>query len=143
MEPLDWLPYEKRYYYPGMARLDTAIWERFIAAHHDAYDAVCYNVAIGDGAAFDTVVSPETGGDVNRLYQRKIDVIGRKGQTFTVLEIGPRASTAKLGQVRGYARLLKDELPADAVLNTMVVTDTELPHMSMLAADDGVGFEVV
>lgn len=143
MEVLDWLPYGKRYYYPGMSALDRAIWERFIAAYPDAYDECCYNVAVGEGTTMDTIVAPDTGGDVNRLYQRKIDVIGRKGQSFTVLEIGPRASTAKIGQVRAYKTLAVRDIEDIKDAAVCIVTDAELPEMRLLTAADNVGYVVV
>jgi len=143
MEQIDWIPFEKRYYYPGMAPLDRDIWERFIETHPDEFEECAYNVAVGAGTPMDTIVSPDTGGDINRLYQRKIDVIGRVGKTYVVIEIGPRASTAKVGQVKGYTRLLQKELPRDISLNMLLLTDAELPEMRELADAENVQFIVV
>ncbi len=143
MDTPSWLPYEKRYHYPGMAPLDRNIWERFVAANPDAFDECWYNVAIGEGTPMDTIVSPDTGGDVNRLYQRKIDVLARRGDAFYVIEIGPRASTAKIGQVRGYARILARDWGKGRKLYMMLLTDAELPEMRLLAEEEGVELQIV
>ncbi len=135
---IEFIPYEKRYKYPHMAPLDVEIWERFIEANPDIFDVVSYDVPVGDGAAFDTVVNEETGGHVNRLYQRKIDVVGRKNGMFFVVEVKPRASTSAIGQVKGYVTLFKRDFTINESVIPMIVTDELLPEMEFLAKDSGV-----
>lgn len=135
---VEFTPYEKRYKYPHMAPLDVAIWERFITANPDIFDVVSYDVPVGDGASFDTVVNPETGGDVGKLYQRKIDVVGRKNGIFFVVEVKPRASTSAIGQVKGYVTLFKRDYTIHESVVPIIVTDELLPEMEFLAKGEGV-----
>lgn len=132
------VPYEKRYKYPGMAPLDVAIWERFIEANPDAFIECAYNLAVGGGTPLDTVVNPETGGDINRLYQRKIDVVGATKEGYVIVEVKPRASTAAIGQVKGYKRLFEREHPTSLIVDALVLTDELLPDVEFVAKEEGV-----
>ncbi len=143
MPPLDFMPYELRYKYPHMAPADKAIWERFIVANPSAFDSVAYDVPVGIGTDMDTVVNPETGGDINKLYQRKIDVVAVKDGKLFVVELKPRASTAALGQVQGYVVLFKRDYQVGVPVNPVVITDELLPDMEFLAKDAKVNLVVV
>lgn len=138
MEELAFYPYQKLHKYPGMMPLDVAIWERFIANNPSAFDACAYNVAVGEGTPHDTVVNKESGGDINRLYQRKIDVVAKAKGGFVVIEIKPRASTSVFGQVKGYARLFARDYPNAGTVDTLVITDELLPEMEFLAKEEKV-----
>jgi hypothetical protein len=142
MDGIEWLPYEHRYWYPHMSPADTEIWNRYIDANPDAFDLVAYDVAIGGGAEFDTVVSPATGGDAARLYQRRIDVFARKRNQYFVIELKPRASTSAIGQVAGYRELLKRDHPEYTGASAIIITDTLLPDMQFLAAPVGVELRI-
>ena len=121
---------------------DVEIWERFIEANPDIFDVVSYDVPVGDGAEFDTVVPHENGGDMNKLYQRKIDVVGRKNGMFFVVEVKPRASTSAIGQVQGYVTLFKRDFTINEPVIPMIVTDQLVPEMEFLARDSGVNLVV-
>lgn len=139
MEPIEWVKYEKRNKYAGMMPLDVEIWERFIEKNPSAFDAVAYNVAVGEGTPLNTVVSEDTGGDINRLYQRKIDVVGKAGSSIVIVEIGPHATTAKIGQVQGYAMLFKRDYDQKIPVDAVVLTDFLMPEMEFLAKAQNVG----
>lgn len=130
--------YEKRSYYPHMMPYDVAIWERFIEQNPDMYDFVSYDVKVGSLPDFDTVVSPETGGDVADLYKRKIDVVGFKGDQIDIIEIGPNAGSGKLGQVLGYKQLYIKEFQPSVEPKAIVLTDALRTDMNFLAESMGV-----
>lgn len=138
MEQLNFIKYEQRSFYPHMAVADTAIWSRYIANHPDAFAEAAYDVAVGAGAEFDTVVNPATGGDVRKLYQRKIDVVLRDGGGVVLVEVKPRATTAAIGQLTGYATLWRRDFPDFPVTQLVIVTDSIAPEMEYLAHDAGV-----
>lgn len=138
MNDLAFVPYGKRYKYPGMMPRDVEIWERFIEANPSAFDECAYNVHIGEGAAFDTVVSKETGGDVNALYQKKIDVLGKSNAGLVIVEIGPRAATGKIGQVKGYRAVFVRDFKPTVPVGMVVLTDVLLPDVEFVAKDEGV-----
>lgn len=138
MPEIFYVPFERRLKYPHMMPADVFIWERYIDQNPGTWERVAYDVAVGQGTPLDTIVSPETGGDINRLYQRKIDVVAEKGNTTAIIEVKPRASTAALGQVRGYMALFEREHKPSGLLVPIIVTNELLPEMDILAKDAGV-----
>lgn len=143
MLSLDPIPYGPRYHYPHMKPNDVAIWQRFLANNPNAFEAVQYDVAVGSGTELNTVVNPDTGGDVNALYQRKIDVVAIKESQIFVIEIKPRAGPSTIGQVKGYMQLLKRDYKLTVPINGVIVTDSLLPDMEFLTKAEQVAIVVV
>lgn len=140
---LETFSYEKRYWYPHMKPNDVAIWERFIANYPEAYDYCQYDVLVGSDPEFDTTVTPDTGGDEWKLYQKKIDVVGLKGEDITIIELKPKAGASAVGQIKMYRRLyIKDYSPAKAP-DMVIITDEISPDTREFARDEGVKIIVV
>lgn len=135
---LNFVPYERRYKYPHMGPEDKAIWERFIDANPAAFDMCAYDVPVGSVPEFDTVVSPTTGGDAEKLYKKKIDVVASKGDALFIIELKPNAGLAALGQVTGYKTLFKLDYQPKQVLQAMIITDTMRPDMEFLSEENRV-----
>lgn len=135
--------YGKRYWYPHMKPADIAIWERFIAKHPDAYDECIYDLAVGSAPEFAAPEAAADLGNIAELYRRKIDVVGLKGGEVDIIELKPRAGTAALGQVVGYITLYKRDIDPSASPHPVLITDTLLPDMEMLAKTMGVKLIIV
>lgn len=135
--------YEKRYKYPHMKPHDIAIWERCLVKFPELFDECEYDVPVGSGPEFDPTVSPETGGDNYVLYQRKIDVVGWKGEQLYIVEVKPRAGTSALGQVTGYGKLYERDYAPKTKPKLVVLTDSLLPDMKTLAQQFGVELIIV
>lgn len=140
---IDFLPFQLMRKYPHMGPADTVIWERFIRANQTYFDKVAYDVKVGTGAEFDTVVNPETGGDVAGLYKSKIDVIGVKDGRNYIIEVKPRADTRALGQVEGYLELARRDLPEISDPRPMVICEGVLPDVEYLSLKKGIEVIVV
>lgn len=138
LSTLDWVPYGLQYKYPHMAPFDVAIWERFVTGNTGIFDFVAYDVAIGDGIGAEAFAAAGLPPTSNRLYQRKIDVIGKKGAMLFVVEVKPRASTSAIGQVKGYVTLLKRDFNVQQAVLPIIATDEFLPEMEYLAKQEGV-----
>lgn len=135
--------YGKRSYYPHMKPADIAIWERFITINPGAYETVQYDVLVGSGPGFDTTVNPESGGNVEALYKRKIDVVAEKAGQLYIIEVKPRAGTSAIGQLLGYLELYKRDVKPASEPKAILLTDTLLPDMTMLAEKYGVKLIIV
>lgn len=131
----DHYPYEKRVAYPHMRLQDKTIWDRFIAAFPDAYDYCEYDVDVGAGPDFPTIVNPETGGDDAKLYKKKIDVIGHKGSRCDIIEIKPNAGLGAFGQVLSYEILYLTHIDPTADTHCIIITDRLAPDMAHLAGE--------
>lgn len=138
MPPLDFVPYARRNKYAGMAPLDREIWERFIDANPSAFDEVAYNVHIGEGTPLNTVVNKATGGDINPLYQKKIDVVGKTNAGIVIIEIKPRASTSAIGQVKGYKLVFVRDFKPTEQVEAIILTDSLMPDTEFVAKEEGI-----
>ena len=121
-----------------MKPADVLIWERFIEKNPEAYDTCEYDVWVGTGPSFDTTVNFGTGGNVEGLYKRKIDVVAHKDGGTDVIELKPRAGLSSLGQVKGYLRLYARDHKPSTMPEAVIITNQILPDMQELAAAEGV-----
>lgn len=129
--------------YTHMAPLDVAIWERFIRANQTYFDAVAYDVQVGSGPGFDTVVNPESGGNLDALYKKKIDVLGVKDGVHVIVEVKPRADSRALGQVEGYRDLALRDLPGLRGPKMLIVCESIVPDVDYLAGKKGIELAIV
>ena len=97
--------YKKLTKYPHMKPEDVAIWEMFIEQNPDFFNKVDYDVHVGEGADFLPTGEDTPDGRENRLYQKKIDVVGYLDNTVFITEVKPHADFRGLGQLIGYAEL--------------------------------------
>ena len=130
-------------WYPHMGTADAAVWTRYINANPNAFERVWYDVKVGSGPDFSTVVDPATGADVSALYKRKIDVIGLDAGKYTIIEVKPRADTRALGQVKGYKTLALRDLPGIGNPKMLVVCESILPDVLFIAKGEGVELAIV
>ena len=136
-------PYELRSWYPHMKPNDKEIWDRFIVNNPSAYDYCQYDVLVGSDPAFDTTVTPETGGDAWKLYQKKIDVVGFKGERIDLIELKPRAGAAAIGQVLMYRKLYKKDYSPPTQPKCIIITDDVKTDTLEFAKEQGVSIIVV
>lgn len=100
--------YEKLPKYPHMKPEDVAVWERCLTKHSELFDTVDYDVCVGKGADFLPSGEDTPDGRENRLYQKKIDVVGYRDDSIYLTEIKPIANMRGLGQVIVYHKLYTD-----------------------------------
>lgn len=136
-------PYGKLPYYPHMKPRDIAIWERFMLQFPDMYDKVAYDVPCGSLPPFPTLVDGELETSMEKLYRKKIDVVGFKAEQIDIIELKPDAGTSSLGQVKGYVRDYIVDYGPSVTPKPIVVTDRLLPGMDTHAAAEGVLMVVV
>ena len=88
--------------YPHMKPADVVIWGKFLEANPDFFDTVDYDFHVGQGADFLPTGEDTPDGRENRLYQRKIDVVGYISQSVWLVEVKPVADMFALGQILTY-----------------------------------------
>jgi hypothetical protein len=135
--------FEKKLWYPNMREAETLIWERFLARFPDAYDEVAYNVKVGEGAEIPEGTDETIAFDFKVLTQRKIDVIGFKGNTIDIIELKPLAGTGAVGQVKAYGVLYKKTYDSGANPNLIVMTDAEQRDTKTVAEAEGVKLIII
>ena len=135
--------FEKRDWYAHMKPGDVLLWERFIPLFPDMYDKVQYDVPVGEGPLFDTLITEETGAHDERLYKRKIDVVGFKGGEIDIIEVKPKAGPAAIGQVLMYRNLYIKDYKPPKYPKCVIITDTITNDVAEFAASSEVQMVVV
>jgi len=103
---------------------DIPIWERFILRNPKYFNTVDYDFRVGSGMAL------QPGWDTNfkrmakMITQKRIDVLGWRGDNPTIVEVKKRAGLSTLGQVLGYRTLFIRDFPHLGKPDLLVVTES-------------------
>ncbi len=129
--------------YPHFTEGEALIWDRFILANSGYFSRVWYDVSVGSFRGNEEALSPEI--QENRVYlgAYKIDVVGERDGVFTIVEVKKSATTKALGEVWLYEELYKKQITPKAPVNSIIVTDEEMPNIREIAEKDGVQIFVV
>lgn len=103
-------PYAKLPSYPHLVKREAVVWERFIDANPDFFDEVWYDVCVGDYRGAEDLTGEY---QANREYlgKHKIDVLGRKGDLFTIIEVKHEAGKSAMGEIWVYEELFMRDYP--------------------------------
>lgn len=129
--------------YPHMKPGDVAVWERFVDTNRDAFERVDYDFHVGDGAEFLPTGEDTPDGRENRLYQRKIDVVGYRGGEVTLIEVKPFADVAALGQILTYRDLYAKTEGAIQDPTLMVIAEKIMAEMKDIYTRNGIAVVIV
>lgn len=103
--------YVARFKYPHMIKAEANVWNRFLLEFPDYFDGCDYDWRVGDGM----LVKPEWEENIKRMAtmitQKRIDVVGWKGDSPTIVEVKNRAELSTLGQILGYFDLFVKDFP--------------------------------
>jgi len=114
---------EVRMKYPHLMPEDTAIWTQFLAGGKFLPDVVWYDVRVGQAIKLSDIEPSWMRKYALASTRKRIDVVGRKGLDYWVIECKPGASYAALGQVIYYSRAFAREFSHQGEVVPMIVTD--------------------
>lgn len=127
--PPQLVPVSFRGNYPHMAKLDAAVWGRFLDAHADHFLGFYYDVAMGgsrlEGLSLD---EPELlGWQYNTAL--KIDAVGVTADQAWIIEVRPNATISALGSAFGYTLVAERDAVFPLVLVPVIVCETIQPDV--------------
>jgi len=96
------MKYEIRRNYPHMIGEERDVWERFIKENPGFFQEVEYDVHVGEGMTMPDNWSEKDLSWAQHLTQKRIDVVGFRGDEIVLVEVKRRVDLATLGQVLGY-----------------------------------------
>lgn len=129
------LQYGKRYKYPHMIGDDAVIWERFMDLFPKKFETVDYDFRVGSGVPVPPGEPENYARMMTMLSQKRIDVVGWKNESPTIIEVKRRVGLGTLGQVFGYRILFERDLANIKSPEILVVCEE-------ITADDRVVLEV-
>lgn len=109
--------------YPHLGKIESAVWQRFLAKYPAQYTSYTYDVRVGRGAK----VKEETGEVMKKMYirltRKRIDVVGKKGRNVGIFEVRPRATIGVIGELFAYVQLWKKDNPGFWATQGILVTE--------------------
>lgn len=127
--PPQLLPVSFRGNYPHMAKLDAAVWTRFLDAHAAAFLGFYYDVALGgrriEGLQLDAATL--LGWQYNTAL--KIDAVGLTAEQAWIIEVRPDATVSTLGSALAYTLVAEREAAFPGQLVPVIVCETIQPDV--------------
>jgi len=136
--PLVWTPLIKSGHYPHMAKLDAAIWERFLDQYADNYLEVAYDVALGGFLPNEDQGDLPTRTGFQYSTALKVDAVLRREGEVWIVEVKPSGSVSAIGAALCYTVLAAQDGFSDWPLVPAVVTDRASPDIFYCAEALGV-----
>ena len=124
--------YEKIYKYPHLLGKDKILWDNFISKFPDLFDTVDYDIHVGTGIDAPGETSETMYNQWKELTKKRIDVIGYKNGSPSIIEVKDRVNLGTLGQVLGYQFLFSKEHPELGFISLIVVTGSCGPDDKMI-----------
>ena len=126
-----------------MKPADIEVWERFISKIPTFLDRVDYDFHVGKGADFLPSNENTADGRENRLYRKKIDVVGYKKEEVWIIEVKPEANMLALGQVLSYKKIYMEERREDPTPTVAVICGSIAKEMEAVFKEHSVIIYVV
>ena len=127
--PPQLVPVSFRGAYPHMAKLDAAVWTRFLDARSADFLAFAYDVALG-GSVLEglSLGEPELlGWQYNTAL--KIDAVGLTASQAWIIEVRPRATVSALGSALTYALVAERDAVFELELVPVIVCESIQPDV--------------
>jgi len=136
-------PPEKLHKYPHLMVSDVAIWERYLEKYGKEWDSFEYDVRVGEGITIPATETESMRIMAQALWEKRIDVVGRKGPRVFIIEVKPSAMLSAIGQVLSYQILFEERYPEQGPVRMMIVTDRAGPDLERLCLKFDIALVVV
>lgn len=101
---------------------DWQIWQRFVESPAALYDSYAYDVMIH----IDAQIPPDLEENIRRMWlentAKRVDVVARKAEILTVIEVRELTTWQTMGQVLGYQTLFAAAYAEEQLSPPMIVT---------------------
>lgn len=133
----------ERFKYPGLLPREIIVLRAWLKLHESEYDRFDYNLRIGTG--FDP--GPSVPDSIRQMAilnsQKRIDAVGYKGNTVTLIEVKDRAGFSAVGQLVGYLHLWQAAHPGEATPQLLLVANRTQDDIPLVANRAGIAIELV
>jgi len=130
--PIAWEPIAVTGRYRNLQRRDVALWERWIVAHGEAFEAVAYDVAVGGVEPIGEDLTPQDIAGWRYSTAQKIDVCLRDEAGIWCIEVKPAGHLSSIGAAIAYPKLLERDEPDLVIAGGGFITDYIPPAIAWL-----------
>lgn len=124
--------------YPHMMPNDIAIWERFLKSPFNTFDSFSYDVHVGTGRGY-TVDDPKWIITLAKaLTCFRIDAVGWRRGSATLIEVKPFAGLSALGQIIAYSHLWQTDFPDKPLEALLIITDSTTDDVAEVYAANNI-----
>ena len=109
--------------FPHLLPKEVILWEKYLAVHQDEYLFFEYDIHVGKGAELPADVDPMIRKIALGLTRKRIDVVGHKAHSITLIELKPDAGLSAMGQLLAYLYLYQIEFRPTKKVLTHIVSD--------------------
>lgn len=132
--------YKKFLRYPRLMPADVSIWERFIDQNPTFFSEVEYDFKVGAGRDYSRYPEGSLKHGAEKHSQKRIDVVGFRGDMVWIIELKPSAGFSAVGQVLGLAALFREVVPTTRRVLATIITNEEIPDVRSFCSKMGVLF---
>lgn len=132
-------------FFPGLIRIEQRLWREWLVEHETDFVEFEYNVRVGEGLRFaaraldgDPVLQAKMMEQFRQATQKKIDVVGFKGEETWIFEVEERPGPRALGQLLTYQTLLPKALPIIGPIQLSLIARRLGPDMLEVFEGQGV-----
>lgn len=126
---------------PGLRKPDTAIAKAWLRAHAAEYDAVEFNVRLGQGIVLPEGSDPSLVLFAQAVSTKRADIVAHAGRDVTIVEIKIRIGGAALGQLVLYRQLYRDAYPDTGNVRLIVAGQYLEPDVAATYAAHSIAIE--
>lgn len=134
-----------RKHFPGLIPIEAQLWRIWLQSHESDFDSFEYNVFVGKGVTVaphvleaDTELERKLREQFRQATQKKIDVVGMRGNETWIFEVEERPGTRALGQLLTYSTLLPQKRPIPGAIQLAIVARRIGADMLTAFEDQGI-----
>lgn len=126
--------YEKLHRYPHLRPEEVEMYERLLVHFPTLFTSVDFDVRVGTGQFFPGILPKEIHQDGRELSKWRIDFVGYKDDSTTIVELKTAARASAIGQLTCYKILYERNVTNIQNLNLLLVTDQVVPDLKYCAS---------
>lgn len=107
--------------FPHLLPADKKLWEEFLETQYNIYDSYDYDVRVGDGRDPGPTYPENIRRDAVLLSQRRIDAVGFRPTSITIIEVSLDAGLTQVGQMSVYPVLYQQTFKPQLPLERLIV----------------------
>lgn len=120
-------------HYPGMAKAEQDIWDRFLQSESNIFTGFLYNVRVGEKAQTPPGTEPDLAQMWVEINQSRLDALGIQDDELVVFEVKVSTGLSAIGQAIGGGILTRIETEDPRIISTAIVSDGIRPDARTVA----------
>jgi len=129
--------------YPHLIGGDSELWDKFLVKNPSFFEAVSYDVRVGEGMVLAGEWSQEIADMAKTLSQRRIDVIAERAGYIWLIELKVDPGVSLIGQLEAYKILFLKELEKPVLIQMFTIINRTSPDLTTVLNEKNIRFEII